>query len=103
MQVGTKYAESPFEGRKLGARLIMENMAVLVGEHFAEKSKDYKPLVCSSSRIRHCARLARVERPSQRSSGTPQQTQTQTKSVIGLADLLLAGRAALRLYGARAQ
>jgi hypothetical protein len=60
MQVGTKYAESPFEGRKLGARLIMENMAVLVGEHFAEKSKDYKPLVCSSSRIRHCARLWHV-------------------------------------------
>ncbi|KAJ1480335.1 hypothetical protein T484DRAFT_1901322 [Baffinella frigidus] len=43
--VGTMYASSPFEGRKLGAGLIMETLSGYLKEHFAEKGKDYRPLV----------------------------------------------------------
>lgn len=46
VQVGTMYKqESPFKARKLGAALVSENIAVHLQQHFADKPKDYRPLV----------------------------------------------------------
>jgi len=45
-EVGTIYRErGPFVARKLGAEYISANIAGHLREHFAEKGKDYKPLV----------------------------------------------------------
>jgi len=44
-KVGTIYKKNPFEGRKVGARLVTANVARHLGEFFNEKEKGYKPLV----------------------------------------------------------
>ncbi|MGB7413451.1 MAG: tRNA 2-selenouridine(34) synthase MnmH [Thermosynechococcaceae cyanobacterium] len=45
-QVGTIYKqESPFKARKLGAALVSENLAFHLQHHFADKPKNYHPLV----------------------------------------------------------
>ncbi|MEO0374763.1 MAG: tRNA 2-selenouridine(34) synthase MnmH [Cyanobacteria bacterium P01_A01_bin.17] len=45
-QVGTVYKqESPFKARKLGAALVSENIAIHLQQHFADKPKDYQPLI----------------------------------------------------------
>ena len=43
--VGTLYKSSPFEARRLGAGLISANAARHLAGHFAEKEKNYAPLV----------------------------------------------------------
>ncbi len=45
-EVGTIYKqESPFKARKLGAALVSQNLALHLQQHFADKPKDYHPLV----------------------------------------------------------
>lgn len=45
-RVGTIYKQvSPFEARKLGAALVSRNIARHLDEHFADKPKEYRPLV----------------------------------------------------------
>lgn len=45
-RVGTIYKQvSPFEARKVGAALVSRNVARHLDEHFADKPKDYRPLV----------------------------------------------------------
>ncbi|PZD73497.1 tRNA 2-selenouridine synthase [Acaryochloris thomasi RCC1774] len=45
-QVGTVYKqESPFKARKLGAALVSENIAIHLQQYFADKPKDYQPLI----------------------------------------------------------
>lgn len=45
-RVGTVYKQvSPFEARKLGAAIVSRNVARHLDEHFADKPKDYRPLV----------------------------------------------------------
>ncbi len=45
-QVGTLYKQvSPFTAKKVGAALVSRNIAHHLETHFAERSKDYRPLV----------------------------------------------------------
>lgn len=45
-QVGTLYAQaSPFEAKKVGAALVSRNIARHLDAHFADKPKQYRPLV----------------------------------------------------------
>lgn len=45
-RVGTIYKqESPFAARKVGAALVSRNIARHLDEHFADKPKEYRPLV----------------------------------------------------------
>lgn len=45
-QVGTIYKQdSPFTARKIGAALVSKNIAAHLSAHFADKAKDYHPLV----------------------------------------------------------
>lgn len=45
-RVGTIYKQvSPFEARKVGAALVSRNVARHIDEHFADKPKEYRPLV----------------------------------------------------------
>jgi tRNA 2-selenouridine synthase len=44
-QVGTIYKQSPFTARKLGAALVSRNIANHLETHFADKPKDYQPLI----------------------------------------------------------
>jgi tRNA 2-selenouridine synthase len=45
-RVGTIYKQvSPFEARKVGAALVSRNIARHLDEHFADKPKDYRPLL----------------------------------------------------------
>ncbi len=45
-RVGTIYKqESPFAARKVGAALVSRNVARHLDEHFADKPKEYRPLV----------------------------------------------------------
>ncbi len=46
VRVGTIFKQvSPFEARKLGAALVSRNIARHLESHFAEKGRDYNPLV----------------------------------------------------------
>ncbi|MCU0705332.1 MAG: tRNA 2-selenouridine(34) synthase MnmH [Fimbriiglobus sp.] len=46
VRVGTIYKQvSPFEARKLGAALVSRNIARHLDEYFADKPKEYRPLV----------------------------------------------------------
>jgi tRNA 2-selenouridine synthase len=45
-RVGTLYKQvNPFEARKVGAALVSRNIARHIDEHFADKPKDYRPLL----------------------------------------------------------
>lgn len=45
-EVGTIYKQvSPFSARKIGAALVYKNLSRHLHEHFADKEKDYRPLV----------------------------------------------------------
>ncbi|MEM7554589.1 MAG: tRNA 2-selenouridine(34) synthase MnmH [Cyanobacteria bacterium P01_A01_bin.84] len=45
-EVGTIYKQvSPFQARKIGAALVYKNLSRHLKEHFADKEKDYTPLV----------------------------------------------------------
>jgi tRNA 2-selenouridine synthase len=45
-RVGTIYKQvNPFEARKVGAALVSRNIARHLDEHFADKPKEYRPLV----------------------------------------------------------
>lgn len=44
-EVGTIYKQSPFTARKIGAALVYKNLSRHLSEHFANKEKDYRPLV----------------------------------------------------------
>jgi len=45
-EVGTIYKQvSPFTARKVGAALVYKNLSQHLREHFADKEKDYRPLV----------------------------------------------------------
>ncbi len=45
-RVGTIYKQvNPFEARKVGAALVSRNIARHIDEHFADKPKEYRPLV----------------------------------------------------------
>lgn len=43
--VGTLYKANPFEARRLGAGLVAKNLHRILDTHFADKGKDYHPLV----------------------------------------------------------
>ncbi|MGB0774449.1 MAG: tRNA 2-selenouridine(34) synthase MnmH [Akkermansiaceae bacterium] len=44
-EVGSLYVKNPFAARRLGAQLISSNTAAHLAGHFANKAKDYAPLV----------------------------------------------------------
>ncbi len=45
-QVGTIYKQfSPFQARKIGAAIVSKNISQHLNEHFANKEKDYQPLI----------------------------------------------------------
>lgn len=44
-EVGTVYKQSPFTARKIGAALVAKNISQHISQHFADKEKNYRPLV----------------------------------------------------------
>ncbi|HEX4522493.1 MAG TPA: tRNA 2-selenouridine(34) synthase MnmH [Casimicrobiaceae bacterium] len=44
-RIGTMYADSPFEARRLGAALVARNIAQMLETAFAEQPREWKPLV----------------------------------------------------------
>lgn len=44
-KVGTLYKQCPFTARKLGAALVAQNIAQHLTTYFADKEKDYHPLI----------------------------------------------------------
>lgn len=44
-RVGTLYVSSPFEARKLGAAMVARNIALMLEAGFADKPRDWRPLV----------------------------------------------------------
>ncbi len=45
-EVGTIYKQvSPFTARKIGAALVTKNISLHLSQHFADKGKDYHPLI----------------------------------------------------------
>jgi len=44
-RVGTLYVSSPFEARKLGAAMVARNIAAMIETSFADKPRDWRPLV----------------------------------------------------------
>jgi tRNA 2-selenouridine synthase len=44
-KVGTIYKQSPFEARKLGAALVSKNISYYLLDRFANKDKNYSPLI----------------------------------------------------------
>ncbi|MDF5718777.1 MAG: tRNA 2-selenouridine(34) synthase MnmH [Rhizonema sp. NSF051] len=44
-EVGTIYKQSPFTARKIGAALVAKNISQHISQHFADKEKNYRPLV----------------------------------------------------------
>src|SRR5258706_15549818 len=44
-RVGTLYVESPFAARKLGAAIVARNIAAMLETAFAERPREWRPLV----------------------------------------------------------
>ncbi|MEP6941911.1 MAG: tRNA 2-selenouridine(34) synthase MnmH [Betaproteobacteria bacterium] len=44
-RIGTLYAASPFDARRLGAALVARNIASMLDRAFADKPRDWRPLV----------------------------------------------------------
>ena len=44
-QIGTLYATAPFEARRLGAALVARNVARMLETAFADRSREWKPLI----------------------------------------------------------
>jgi len=44
-QVGTLYVDSPFAARRLGAAMVARNIARMIEDAFADKPRDWRPLV----------------------------------------------------------
>src|SRR5215472_1873107 len=44
-RVGTLYADSPFEARKLGAAIVARNIATMIESAFMDEPREWRPLV----------------------------------------------------------